>query len=196
MRKVGITGGIGSGKTLVCEIFKRLGVPVYSADEEAHRIMDEDEEVKKQITALFGDEINVDEKLDRIALAEVVFKKSIMLEKLNAIVHPAVAAHFNEWLSALPAGQAGTYILKEAAILYESGAYKGLDFTILVCAPEDLRIRRVMKRDGTEREEVVRRMQSQWSDAKKLKLADFVITNDDTRLVIPQVLEIHRKLLA
>lgn len=193
MRKVGITGGIGSGKTVICEIFSRLGVPVYSADDEARSIMDEDEAVKKQIAALFGDEIYADGKLDRAALAEVVFKKDHMLEKLNAIVHPAVVVHFDEWLEGK---ETAAYILKEAAILYESGVYKGLDCTVLVCADEELRIKRVMKRDGADRGGVESRMQNQWSDDKKLELADYVITNDDTSLVIPQVLEIHRKLSA
>lgn len=192
MLKLGITGGIGSGKTTVCRLFELLGISVYYADEESKKLLDEDKEVKKQVLSIFGDSILNDAGLiDRKKLAEIVFNNKIQLEKLNSILHPAVGLHFESWLKK----QKSPYILKEAAILFESAAYKQVDKVLTIVAPLELKIQRTMKRDGVTREEVESRIKLQMSDEEKIKRSDFVIQNNEQELLIPQVLALHNQLI-
>lgn len=190
MKVVGITGGIGSGKTTACKIFEQLGIPVYYADNRAKDLMVKDQKLKDRIVAAFGDEAYVNGRLDRAYLASQVFNSKEKLSILNGIVHPAVADDFDLWLEC----QSGAdYVLKEAAILFESGAYQDVDISVLVIAPEQLRIERVIDRDGATSDEVLRRMKNQWTQERKAKLADHILNNDGTELLIPQVLGLHRK---
>lgn len=192
MLKIGITGGIGSGKTTVCRLFEMLGVPVYYADEASKKILDDDQQVHQSIVDLFGKEIlDGAGKIDKKKLGGIVFKDKGKLDKLNAIVHPAVGLHFENWVKK----QTSPYILKEAAILFESGANKQVDKVLLVTAPMELKIARTMKRDGVAREEVERRIQLQLTDEEKAKRSDFLIKNNDQEMLIPQVLAIHTALI-
>jgi dephospho-CoA kinase len=192
MLKIGITGGIGSGKTTVAKVFETLGIPVYYADDEAKRIMNEDEELKKKITANFGNESYENGKLNRAYLASVVFNDSYKLDLLNSIVHPATIKDAEQWMQ----NKNTPYALKEAALLFESGAAENLDYVIGVTAPQPLRIKRVMERDAVTREEVLKRINRQIEEDIKMKLCDFVIVNDEQQLVIPQVLQLHKQLLS
>lgn len=191
MLKVGVTGGIGSGKTLICRVFATLGVPVYNADSEAGRIMNEDEKVMDEIRKAFGKGVFTEGKPDRIALAGIVFADGKALMRLNSIIHPAVQEDFTAWLER-HTGE--PYIIKEAAILFESGTYRSLDTVILVTAPEGLRLQRVMDRDRTGEEEVRQRMSRQWPDGKKAALAGMVINNDNKQPVLPLILQLHSEL--
>ena len=190
MKVVGITGGIGSGKTTACQIFEELGVPVYYADVRARELMTNNETLRDRIIQAFGEEAYLNGQLNRPYLAKLVFSSKEKLSVLNGLVHPAVADDFDEWLDSQ---KDATYVLKEAAILFESGAYQDVDISVLVVAPQELRLERVMKRDGTSKEEVLRRMNNQWTQERKVKLADHIITNDGTQMLIPQVLELHKK---
>ncbi|MBQ4821163.1 dephospho-CoA kinase [Aquimarina sp. MMG016] len=187
---VGLTGGIGSGKSTIAKMFKQLGVSVYIADKEAKKLMNDDESIKKQIKALLGKEAYSKEELNRAYIASKVFNDKSLLEKLNSIVHPAVEKHFRNWVSL----QQGEYVIKEAAILFENDGYKHCDYTILVTAPEEIRIDRVLKRDHTTREEVLSRIKNQWDDMQKIPLADFVIHNNNLEETENQVGKIHRKI--
>jgi len=192
MLKVGITGGIGSGKTTVCKVFETLGVPVYYADVEAKKIQEEDAEVKGAIVKEFGENIITSSgTIDRTKLAAIVFNNKDKLQKLNNIVHPAVAKHFNDWLAA---NRASKYTLQEAAILFESGVYKTVDKIISVIAPLDIRIARTIKRDRISEELVKQRINNQLSDEEKIKRSDFIIYNDEQQLLIPQIIRIHEQL--
>lgn len=192
MLKLGITGGIGSGKTTVCRLFELLGISVYYADEESKKLLDEDKEVKDKVVSVFGNSILNDAQfIDRKKLAGIVFNNKEELEKLNAILHPAVGLHFENWLKK----QNSPYILKEAAILFESGAYKQVDKVLTVVAPLELKIQRTMKRDGVSKEQVETRIKLQMSDEEKVKRSDFVITNNEQELLIPQVLALHNQLI-
>lgn len=193
MIKVGITGGIGSGKTTVCKVFQILGVPIYFADIRAKVILDTNEEVKLKIINCFGNELLSDSGfVDRIKLAAFVFNSKEKLEKLNAILHPLVQIDFENWLK-----QHATYnyILKEAAILFESGSFKNLDSIITVIAPLDLRISRVMFRDDISKSQIESRIDKQISDEEKIKRSQFVIYNNEEDFLIPQILKIHKQLL-
>lgn len=190
--KAGITGGIGSGKSLACQIFRILEIPVFEADLEAKRLMDRDPEVRTRLIELAGSEIYMASgMLDRPRLAELIFNNSKLLQQVNGLVHPAVRQAFSDWAEQ----QAAPYVLMEAAILFESGSYRSLDFSILMTAPEELRIQRVMKRDGTDREQVISRIRNQWPEEKKIELADFIITNDESTFLTMQVLDVHKKIL-
>lgn len=192
MRVIGITGGIGSGKTTVCKIFEELGVPVYYADTRAKELMTNDVVLREKIIGHFGDQAYQNGVLNRMFLANQVFNDSDKLVLLNGMVHPAVAEDFETWLDEQSSAQ---YVLKEAAILFESGGYQDVDVTVLVIAPEDLRIARVTKRDGVSPEEVLKRMKNQWTQERKAKLADRILNNDGTQLLIPQVLELHQNFI-
>jgi len=192
MFKVGITGGIGSGKSTVCEIFESLGVPVFNADKEA-RAITSDPEVRKEIVEFFGEEMYVGDQLQREEMARVVFGDEQKLTKLNSIIHPQVKKAYDRWLLR---HNDHPYTLKEAAILFESNGAENLDRVIVVTAPDELRIERVMKRDGVNRESVVNRMNKQWPQEELIKRSDFRIVNDGNELLIPQVLKIHRKILS
>jgi len=192
MIKIGITGGIGSGKSTISRIFELLGVPVYYADAEAKELMNTDSIVKSAIIDLFGKNVIAEkETLDRKAISAIVFNDKNKLEKLNAIIHPTIASHFNNWL--IKQSNA-VYILKEAAILFESGANKQMDKVIVVTAPQQLRIDRVLLRDKTSREEVEHRINNQLPDEELVKLANYTITNDETQMVINQLLAIHKRI--
>lgn len=192
MLKVGITGGIGSGKSTVCKIFETLGIPVYYADERAKWLMHHNAEVATALSALFGpDTFMSDGQLNRAWIASIVFKDREQLSRLNAIVHPAVAEDYTQWQSqftTLP------YTLKEAALLFESGSYLQLDKIITVFASKETRIKRVMERDGVDRQSVEDRISKQMSDEKKKELANFIIDNEGHHLLLPQVLKIHEAL--
>jgi dephospho-CoA kinase len=191
MLKVGITGGIGSGKSTVSKIFELLGVPVYYADTAAKEIMHTDAELKARVQEHFGSDIYKDGVLDRAALGKIVFNDKEQLELLNSLVHPATIRHSDEWANR----QTTPYVLKEAALLFESGSSQSLDKIIGVFAPQPLRLLRVMKRDNVTREEVLARMNKQIDENIKMRLCDYVIHNDEQQLVIPQVLSLHETLL-
>lgn len=189
--QIGITGGIGSGKSLVCKIFSRLGVPVYDADSHAKELMTTDGILISQIKKEFGELSYLGHGgLNRKYLSAEVFSDAGKLKRLNGLVHPRVAHHYDMWVQQ----QKGTeYVVKEAALLVEAGSYKTLDRLVVVSTPEALRIQRVLKRDPHRTEQQVREViANQLPEEKKLMLADDVIVNDETRLVIPQVLELHR----
>ena len=191
MKVVGLTGGIGSGKTTVANFFAELGVPVYIADVEAKKLQNESKTVIEQITALFGPDAYKDGILDRKFVSGKVFNDPEKLEALNNIVHPQVALHFDRWKE----NQDADYIIYEAAILFEKGGYKKCDYTILVVADHETKIDRIKKRDKSEISEIKARMDHQWSDEKKLKLADFVIENKDLADTRREVVRIHQILL-
>lgn len=192
MIKVGITGGIGSGKSTVCKIFESLGIPVYYADQQARSLSDHHPEIIKGVKHLFGDDIYTDDQLNRKKVGELVFVNKKLLNSLNQIIHPVVAQHFENWLKI---NAKAPYIMKEAAILFESGAYKQVDKIITVSSPKELRLTRVMERDRLSKEEVERRMLNQMDEAEKIKKSDFVINNNDIDLVVTQVLLVHKALL-
>ena len=192
MLTVGITGGIGSGKTTVCKIFEAIGIPVYYADSRAKYLMERDPDLLAALKNNFGTNIFLeDNTINRPALAKLVFNDPEKLALLNSLVHPVVAQDSLNWIK----DQTSPYTLKEAALLYESGSYKQLDLIISVSAPLELRIARVIKRDGSTREEVFSRINNQWPQERKDELADFIILNDGEMALIPQVLKIHRQLL-
>jgi dephospho-CoA kinase len=191
MLKVGITGGIGSGKSTVSRIFELLGIPVYYADTAAKEIMHTDGELKASVQEHFGADIYKNGILDRAALGKIVFNDKQQLELLNSLVHPATIRHSDEWASR----QTAPYVLKEAALLFESGSSQSLDKIIGVFAPQPLRLLRVMKRDNATREEVLARMNKQIDENIKMRLCDYVVHNDEQQLVIPQVLALHETLL-
>lgn len=188
MKKIGVTGGIGSGKTVVCEIFRTLGVKVYNADMRAKEILNSDDLVRSQIIGSFGDDIYIDAFVDRKRLAAKVFNNPVELSKLNAIVHPAVARDFEIFAKD---NQYEAYIIKEAAILFESGTYKNLDSVVLVYAQPEIRIKRVVERDKTDREAVMARMKNQMDDTEKMQLSNYIIYNNDEISLIKQVIELH-----
>lgn len=187
--KIGLTGGIGSGKTTVAKIFSVLGVPIFYADEVARSVMTEDPVLKMKIKEMFGEEVYHEEKLNRKYLAGIVFRDPVMLDQLNAMVHPVTIARAETWMAA----QTAPYVIKEAALFFESGSTEGLDYIVGVYAPQSLRINRVMLRDGLSREHVLERMEKQIDEEMKMKLCDFVVVNNEQTLVIPQVLELHAK---
>lgn len=188
---VGITGGIGSGKSTVCEIFKILGVPVFEADKIARTLMNENPEIRQNLITWFGDEIYSENLLNRKKLAELIFNNTENLKRVNSIVHPVVRNEFEKWKNS----QKSVYSVYEAAILFESGFYKLMDLNFLIVSPEQLRIHRVMKRDQISEEQVLARIHNQWSDEEKIKLANAVIYNDNKNLIIPQIIEIDKKLI-
>lgn len=183
---LGVTGGIGSGKSTVCSVFNIMGVPVYDSDFRARLLTDGNSDVKNRVVALFGNDVYTVRGLDRKKVGEMVFQQPELLAKLNAIIHPVVADDFLKWKLE---HSNNSLLIKEAAILFESGAYKAVDKTLLIVAPVELRINRVMKRDSISREHVLNRISNQWDDRTKLKLSDFVIYCDEKQSVIKQVLD-------
>jgi len=190
--KVGITGGIGSGKSTVVKVFQVLGIPIYYADDAAKKLMNENELIRMQLQQLFGNETYVDGKLNRKYLSGLVFNDDAKLAQLNAIVHPATIKDAEQWMQQ----QTTPYAIKEAALIFECGAQAMLDCVIGVFAPEPIRIQRVIKRDGITREEVKARIEKQMDESIKMRLCDYVITNDEKELLIPQVVKIHEALMA
>jgi len=194
MYKVGITGGIGSGKTTVCKVFEVLGIPVFYADTVAKEIMCKDVLLVEGIKSAFGNESYFEDgKLNNKHIAGIVFNNEDALARLNALVHPAVFRAFDAWEETIPANT--PYTLKEAALLFESGSYKMCDTTILVTAPYEIKMRRVMLRDGVTAEQVKARMDKQLSDEEKSKMANHFIINDEQHSIIEQVLALHQEFL-
>ncbi len=191
MLKIGLTGGIGSGKTTVSQIFKILGVPVFDADTAAKEAMEHNPVLKEKLINTFGAAVFVEHKLNRKYLADIVFNDAHQLDVLNALVHPLTIAAAADWF----ATQNSPYVIKEAALIFEAGAGVGLDYIIGVFAPTALRIKRVMDRDHLSREDVLSRMNRQIDDQIKMKLCDFVIQNNNQALLTKQVLELHEKFL-
>jgi dephospho-CoA kinase len=194
MMKIGITGGIGSGKSTVCRVFENLGIPVFYADTVAKEIMVTDKELVAAVKDTFGAEsYDAAGRLNNKHIAGIVFNNNIELNKLNELVHPAVFRAFDLWLTRVPL--TAPYILKEAALLFESGSYMLCDKSVLVIAPVETRLKRVMKRDGSTEEQVLARMNKQLSDVEKMKMADFLIRNDESQSVILQVMELHSQFI-
>jgi dephospho-CoA kinase len=192
MLKIGITGGIGSGKSTVAKLFEVLGIPVYYADDAARKLMQHNDDLKKQITNLFGEDAYSNGILNRKLIATTAFENPQKLAQLNAIVHPLTLQDAENWMRK----QTTSYAIKEAALIFESGAQKHLDYIIGVSAPAPLRLQRVMQRDNISREEVLARMNKQVDEVIKMRLCDFVIYNDEQQLVIPQIVQLHQQLLA
>jgi len=191
MLKIGITGNIGSGKTTASKIFEILGIPVFYADDAAKKIMVTDRQLISEIKDAFGGASYFDDgTLNRKHIAAIVFNNDGQLARLNSLVHPATFRAFDAWVKTI---SDVPYVLKEAALLFESTAYKMCDYNIMVQAPLETRIARVIKRDGLSREEIEKRNSYQFSEEKKTQLANFVIKNDDSELMIPQVLALHNK---
>lgn len=189
---IGLTGGIGSGKSVVAKVFATLGIPVFNADDEAKRIMQSSTEIKTKLIEQFGTDIYNAHGLDKEKLASIVFNDSFQLQLLNAIVHPVTIQAAKDWA----AKQTSPYVIKEAALIFESGAADGLFKVIGVTAPLSIRIHRVMQRDGITKEQVDARMRNQISDTIKMRLCDYVIENNNQQMVIPQVLEIDKAIRA
>jgi dephospho-CoA kinase len=194
MLKIGITGGIGSGKSIVCKIFSLFGIPVYNADAAAKQLMNSDRQLITGLKKLFGEKIYDSKKiLNKKLFADVIFNSRDNLHKANLLIHPSVRKDFKNWLhefSSCP------YIIMEAAILFESGSHKNLDCIITVTAPEKLRINRVIQRDKVNETYVKSIAKKQWSENVKKKNSDFVIINDEKHLVIPQVVKLHQHFIS
>lgn len=190
--KVGLTGGIGSGKSTVARIFKVLGVPIFDADVVAKNIMASDKVLQEAVMQTFGQEVFENGVLNRKLLAGIVFNDAFKLEQLNALVHPAAIKAADEWMRQ----QHTSYAIKEAALLFEAGSAGDLDYVVGVYAPKALRVQRVMQRDDASREEVLARMSRQIDEEIKMRLCDFVVVNNDQEMLIPQVMKIHGLLTA
>lgn len=194
MKIIGITGGIGSGKTTVCQLFSLLGVPVYNSDDRAKKLMVANEKLRADLIKLFGQAAyDSSGELNRSYIAQIVFEDQGKLRQLNAPVHHAVGQDLNQWIKLYPLSE---YVMKEAAILFESGAWRHVDAIINVWAPERTRIKRVVQRDGCTEEDVLRRMKNQISDSLRCALSDYIIDNSGRQLLIPQVLRLHSLLRA
>ena len=191
MKIIGLTGGIGSGKSTVAQMFKDIGVPVYIADIEARKLTDNSIEIKKALIKLFGSSCYLNGVLDRAFVANIVFNDAVLLKKLNAIIHPKVSSHFKQWKN----NQQAVFCIKEAAILFENNGYKECDLTILVVSPEADRIRRVMERDQVSEKVVIARIKNQWLDQKKRKLADIIIENTNLKTTKLQVMDFYSSMV-
>ena len=192
MIKVGITGGMGSGKSTVAKVFEVLGIPVYYADDAAKRLMNENAKLKEALQKMFGAETYLDGKLNRPYLSSKVFNNPEQLALLNSVVHPATIKDAEQWMLL----QKTPYAIKEAALIFESGSQDQLDYVIGVSAPEPLRILRVMKRDNISRDAIKARMENQLNESIKMRLCNYVVINDEQELVIPQVMKLHETFLA
>jgi dephospho-CoA kinase len=193
MTRVGVTGGIGSGKSLVCKVFETLKIPVYYADEEARGLTDSDPEIRRLLTGIFGDGIYEDNRLNRTTMAQFIFKDKNLLGRVNHIIHPRVAEHFNKWCNER---MMYPYIIHESAIIFESNAYKSFDRIVAVVAPEETRLQRVMLRPFMTPEKFRAILLNQLPGEELSKLADHIIINDDKTLVIPQILALHQYFLS
>jgi dephospho-CoA kinase len=188
--KIGVTGGIGSGKSIVSKVFGLLGIPVYYSDVESKKLI-HIPQVQEEIKQHFGAGLFTGGSLNTKALADIVFTDPARLELLNSILHPRVRTHFIDWVKQ----QESAYVVKEAAIMFESGAYRDLDHVIAVSAPEKLRIQRVMRRDNTDEAGVRIRMSRQMTEEERNSRADFIVINDDRHLLLPQVLDLHKRFI-
>ena len=190
MKRIGLTGNIGSGKTTVASCFEILGIAVFNADKQAKLLMTEDINLKQSLITEFGKEVFHNNELNLKYLSNLAFNDDIVLKRLNALVHPIVQDAFEKW----SVQQSGAYVIKEAAILFESNTYQSLDEIICISCPEEIRLKRILKRDDLSEKEVRQRMSHQWAEEKKISLSDYTITNDNISLVIPQILSIHSHL--
>ena len=190
MKRIGLTGNIGSGKTTVASCFEILGIAVFNADKQAKLLMNKDDNLKQSLIAEFGKEVYLDNELNRKYLSKLAFNDDLVLKRLNALVHPVVQEAFEKW----SIQQSGAYVIKEAAILFESNTYQSLDAIICISCPEEIRLKRILKRDDLSEKDVRQRMSHQWAEEKKISLSDYVITNDDSSLVMPQILSVHSAL--
>lgn len=186
MKRIGITGGIGAGKSLVAEIIKAMGYPVYNSDERAKELTESNPKIKEGLIHLFGEEIYQNGTLNKFALAQAIFSDESLREKVNALIHPIVREDFNLWALV----QNNSLVFNESAILFETGSFKKFDAIILVYAPKELRIKRIMKRDNCSENEVLKRMNSQFSDEEKYQLTEFRVLNDEQTPILEQVEEI------
>jgi len=191
MLKIGLTGGIGSGKSTVAKVFQTLGIPIYYADKAAKEIMNTNEALKQQIIHHFGEDIYENKVLNRILLAQKVFNNPSQLNLLNSLVHPPTIQAAEDWF----VQQTAPYCIKEAALIFESGSQQNLDFVIGVYTPTTLRLQRVMQRDKTTKEEVQQRIDMQIDETIKMRLCDFVVNNNEQELLIPQVMALHEKFI-
>lgn len=191
MKIIGLTGGIGSGKSKILSVFSTYGIPCYESDRRAKWLMQRDAELKSQIKSFFGDQIYENDQFNQTKLAKLVFANKGKLEALNSLVHPRVKMDFKSFVSQ----QDTPYIIKEAAILFETGGEKDCDATILVTAPEKLRLQRVLNREKISSMDIKARINNQWSDSRKIPLADYVINNIDWDKTLKKIDEIHQKLL-
>ncbi|MGB4291555.1 MAG: dephospho-CoA kinase [Bacteroidales bacterium] len=190
--RLGVTGGIGSGKTIVCRIFSILGVPVFSADDAAKEIMDNDESIKEKVNLAAGKNVYRNGILQRKELATIIFNNREILQKINSIVHPVLFEKFLEWEKM----QHYPYVIMEAAILFESGADKLVDRILTVTAPESERVRRILERNNTEMDDVIARMKNQYDDNFRTARSHYVVDNSGEKLVMPEILRIHNELLS
>jgi dephospho-CoA kinase len=189
--KIGLTGGIGSGKSTAAQIFEVFGIPVYYADIEAKRLMNDDQQVRDEIIKVFGEQAYPNNSLDRKYISSIVFSDPSKLELLNGIVHPATKRDSEKWMLS----QTTPYAIHEAALIFEAKVNERLDYVIGVSSPEELRIQRAMQRDNVNREEVIKRMDRQLDEKIKMSNCDFILINDEQQLLIPQVLALHQKLI-
>ena len=189
--KLGITGGIGSGKTSVCRVFCVLGIPVFFADPEANLIMNNDEKIIREINKLASDDLYPGGVLDRKKLASLIFNDQDLLSKVNSLVHPVVFENFRRWTAI----QTTPYVIMEAAILFESGASELVDRVATVIAPVEERITRVIKRNTLSREQVIERINNQMKDSERIKRSDYIINNSENEMIIPAILKIHEDIL-
>ena len=188
MKKVGITGGIGSGKSLICQVFSRLGVPVYNADMAAKILTETDPEIRENIIMLMGEDIYSGYLINRSEMIQRIFNNPVLLKKVNQIIHPKVAAHFEEWCT----NHADhPYVIQDSALLFESNAYRLFDGFVMVTSPIELRISRVIKRKGMTLETIRSIMQNQLPEEEKIARSQYVLINDETTLVLPQILKLH-----
>ena len=190
MKRIGLTGNIGSGKTTLASCFEILGIAVFNADNQAKLLMNKNVNLKQSLIAEFGKELYLDNELNRKYLSKLAFNDDLVLKRLNALVHPVVQEAFEQW----SIQQSGAYVIKEAAILFESNTYQSLDAIICISCPEEIRLKRILKRDDLSEKDVRQRMSHQWSEEKKISLSDYVITNDNFSLVMPQILSVHSAL--
>jgi len=191
MMLVGLTGGIGSGKTTVAKMFMELGVPVFIADIEAKKLMRSSKVIQRKLTQLFGEDAYLDGKLNKPFLASKIFYDKNMLKKMNAIIHPKVGKRFKKWVLK----QDAPYVISEVAILFENNTYKNYDRIITVCASEEERLKRILKRDSTSENKIRAIMKNQWDDADKIKYSDYVIYNTTLEETHKQVQKLHKKLI-
>jgi dephospho-CoA kinase len=189
--RLGVTGGIGSGKSSVCKVFRLLGIPVFAADEEARLIMENDKGLILRLNSLTGRDLYKSGSLDRVLLASIIFNNSNLLEKVNSLVHPVVFEHFNDWVEK----QSSPYVIMEAAILLESGASSLVDRIAVVVAPVEERIDRVIQRNDLTREQVLERIKNQMDDETRTKSSHYVINNSENDMLIPAVLSLHEEIL-
>ncbi|MBI1837531.1 MAG: dephospho-CoA kinase [Flavobacteriia bacterium] len=190
MKKIVVTGGIGSGKSTVCKVISQLGFPVFYSDDEAKNIITTDKDLINQIQNLLGEEAYCNNQLNKTYVANKIFNNLLLKEKMNGLVHPAVRKQFEKWCDK----QNSTLVFNEAAIVFETGAYKNFDASILIVSPENIRIKRIVARDHCSEIEAKLKMANQWSDEKKMNLADFIIHNDEKKPLLDQIFKVINKI--